>query len=144
MPILSRPAIVVAAAGGLLWTVKALVITARDSSFGLLENVAFLGGLGGVLAACVLVAASLARRLTGPRRAAATALGAFALFAATLALESLGKGVISAAASGDNLGLEEESGILACGVAWLLVGLAGGVVRSARGGARQAPLAPAA
>ena len=116
---LRRPALIAAAIGGLFWTVKAFVITANDGSFDPLEGVFFLGGLFALLAAAVLVGAHLTRRLSLAARVPATIAAAFGLVVATLLLESVGKGIVAAIASGDNVGLEEEGGILACGLAWL-------------------------
>jgi hypothetical protein len=116
---LPRVTIAIAGLGGLLWTVKALVITANDGSFDPLESVFFIGGLLLLTAAAVLVAAHVAgRRFRGPVRVAAAAGGAVALVAATLLLEPLGKAVVGLA-PGDNVGLEAEGGILVCGLAWL-------------------------
>ena len=129
---LSRPAILAAGLGGALWTVKALVITANDGSFDPLEGVFFIGGLLALLAACVLVALSLARRQRGARRVAIAVAGPLVLVAATLVLESAGKELVAALAPGDNVGLEEEGGILTCGLAWLTL-----AVVAARG--KQAP-----
>ena len=58
-------------------------------------------------------------RLGGIRRAAAALVAAVAAVAATLPLETLGKGAVAALAPGSNLGLEQEGGILFCGLAWL-------------------------
>jgi hypothetical protein len=121
---LPRITIAIAGLGGLLWTVKALVITALDGSFDPLESVVFIGGLLLLTTAAVLVAAHLAgRRFRGVARAAATLAGAVGLVAATLLLESVGKAVVGLA-PGDNLGLEEEGGILVCGLAWLSLAIA--------------------
>ena len=73
--------------------------------------------------AAVLVAAHVAgTRLRGVARLGATLAGAVALVGATLVLETLGKAVVGLA-PGDNLGLEEEGGILVCGLAWLTFAL---------------------
>jgi hypothetical protein len=119
MNTLSRITILAAGLGGLLWTVKALVITANDGSFDPLENVFFIGGLLSLLAASVLLGVDVTRRLGGIRRVGAAIAAAVAAVAATLVLEGLGKTAVAALASGSNLGLEEEGGILCCGLAWL-------------------------
>jgi hypothetical protein len=116
---LSRLTILAAGLGGLLWTVKALVITANDGSFDPLEGVFFIGGLLALLSAAMLLAADVTRRLGGVRRAGAAIAVAAAAIAATLMLEVLGKNAVAALASGDNVGLEQEGGILCCGLAWL-------------------------
>ena len=116
---LHRSALLAAGLGGLLWTVKAVVITANDGSFDPLESVFFIGGLLALLAAAVLVGAHLTGGLRLAARIPATAAAALGLVVASLLLESLGKGAIAAVASGDNVGLEQEGGILACGLAWL-------------------------
>ena len=120
---LPRPALLAAGLGGLLWTVKALVITANDGSFDPLEGWFFIGGLLALLTATVLVGAHLTRRLRLAARIPATLAAALALVAATLLLESLGKTIVAAVATGDNVGLEEEGGILTCGLAWLTLAL---------------------
>jgi hypothetical protein len=132
MTSLPRPALIAAGLGGLLWTVKALVITANDGSFDPLEGVFFIGGLLALLAAAVLVGAHLTRRLSLAARIPATLAAALGLVAASLVLEALGKGLVAAVASGDNLGLEEEGGILACGVAWLTLAIVAARRRSLR------------
>ena len=116
---LSRPTIIAAGLGGLLWTVKALVITANDGSFDPLESYFFIGGLLSLLAAAVLLANDVTRRLRGVRRVGAAIVAAVAAVAASLALEAIGKSFVAALASGSNLGLEQEGGILCCGLAWL-------------------------
>jgi hypothetical protein len=116
---LSRITIIAAGLGGLLWTVKALVITANDGSFDPLESVFFIGGLLSLLAASVLLGFDVTRRLSGIRRAGAVLVAAVAAVATTLVIEGLGKTVVTALASGGNLGLEQEGGILCCGLAWL-------------------------
>jgi hypothetical protein len=116
---LSRTTILAAGLGGLLWTIKALVITANDGSFDPLESVFFIGGLLSLLAASVLLGVDVSRRLRGVRRACVAIAAAVAAVAATLMLEALGKNAVAALASGNNLGLEQEGGILACGLAWL-------------------------
>jgi hypothetical protein len=116
---LSRITILAAGLGGLLWTVKALVITANDGSFDPLESVFFIGGLLSLVAAAVLIGLDVTRRLAGIRRAGAVIGAAVAVVAASLVLEGLGKNAVAALASGSNLGLEQEGGILVCGLAWL-------------------------
>jgi hypothetical protein len=119
MNTLSRITILAAGLGGLLWTVKALGITANDGSFDPLENVFFIGGLLSLVAAAMLLGVDVTRRLHGIARASAAIAAAVAAVAATLVLEGLGKSAVAALASGNNLGLEEEGGILCCGLAWL-------------------------
>jgi hypothetical protein len=119
MNTLSRITIVAAGLGGLLWSVKALGIIANDGSFDPLENVFFIGGLLSLLAASVLLGMDVTRGLRGIRRAGAAIGAAVAAVAATLVLEGLGKSAVAALATGSNLGLEEEGGILCCGLAWL-------------------------
>lgn len=118
---LSRSATTAAATGGLLWTVKVAVITARDGSFDPLESWVFIGGLLALLAASVLVAVDMSRRLRGVARIAAAVVGALALVAATIALEGIGKSLVAGLSDGSNIGLEEEGGILLAGLAWLAV-----------------------
>jgi hypothetical protein len=119
MHMLSRLTITAAGLGGLLWTVKALVITANDGSFDPLESYFFIGGLLSLLAASVLLGVDVSRRIGGIRRAGAAIAAAVAAVAATLVLEGLGKSAVAAVASGSNVGLELEGGILCCGLAWL-------------------------
>jgi hypothetical protein len=121
---ITRPALIAAGIGGLLWTAKAVIITVNDGSFDPLESFFFIGGLLALVAAAVLVGAHLTRRLRLAARIPATVAAALGLVVATLLLESLGKSVIAAIARGDNLGLEEEGGILACGLAWLALAVA--------------------
>jgi hypothetical protein len=118
---LSRSATIAAATGGLLWTVKVAVITARDGSFDPLESWVFIPGLLALLAAAVLVAVDMSRHLRGVARIAAAVVGALALVAATLALEGIGKSLVAGLSNGTNIGLEEEGGILFAGLAWLAV-----------------------
>ena len=119
MNTLSRLTILAAGLGGLLWTVKALVITANDGSFDPLESYFFIGGLLSLLAASVFLGVDVSRRLGGIRRAGAAIAAAVAAVAATLVLEGLGKSAVAALAPGSNVGLELEGGILCCGLAWL-------------------------
>jgi hypothetical protein len=121
MSILTRTAQLAAGLGGLLWTVKAIVITARDGSFDPLEGFVFIGGLLAIVLGAVLFAVLFARRYRGIARVAATAGGAVALVLATSVLMAIGVTVVGGIAPGDNLGLEEEGGILVVGLAWLAV-----------------------
>jgi hypothetical protein len=121
MTSLPRPALLAAGLGGVLWTIKALVITANDGSFDPLEGVFFIGGLLALVATAFLVGAHLTRRLNLALRIPATVAAAAALVGASLLLETIGKNIVAAIASGDNVGLEQEGGILACGLAWLTV-----------------------
>jgi hypothetical protein len=123
---LARSAQLAAALGGLLWLVKALVITARDGSFDPLESVFFIGGLLALVAATVLWAAYAARRFRGAARVAVAIAGVPVLIAGTLLVELVGKTLVGGLAPGGNLGLEEEGGILLAGLAWLAVGLVAG------------------
>jgi hypothetical protein len=142
MNTLSRITILAAGLGGLLWTVKALVITANDGSFDPLEGVFFIGGLLSLLAASVLLGVDVTRRLAGIRRAGAVIVVAVVAVAASLVLEGLGKSAVAALASGSNVGLEEEGGILCCGLAWLaLAGWALVRRRPAGGRRRSVPVA---
>jgi hypothetical protein len=129
---LSRPTIIAAGLGGLLWTVKALVITANDGSFGTLENICFIGGLLALVAAAVLAGIDTGRSRRGLVGAAAGIATCLGLVAATLLLEQLGKGAVSALATGDNLGLEEEGGILVCGLAWMALSARSAIARRPR------------
>ena len=119
MNTLRTPTLIAAGLGGLLWTVKVLVITAGDASFDPLESYVFIGGLLAILTAAVLVAIDVTRQRRGLVRVAAAAATAIGIVAGMLVLESLGKAAVAALASGDNLGLEQEGGILCCGLAWL-------------------------
>ena len=119
MTSLRTPTLIAAGLGGLLWTVKALMITAGDASFDPLESYFFIGGLLTLLLATVLVAVDFTRQRRGLTRIAGAVALAIGLVAATLVLELLGKTAVAALAPGDNLGLEEEGGILCCGLAWL-------------------------
>jgi hypothetical protein len=76
-----------------------------------------------MLAACVLLGVDVTRRLGGIRRAGAVLVAAVAAVAASLVLEGLGKSAVTALASGSNLGLEQEGGILCCGLAWLALAI---------------------
>lgn len=140
---LSRSATTAAATGGLLWTVKVAVITARDGSFDPLESWVFIGGLLALLAAAVLVAVDMSRRLRGVARIAAAVVGALALVAATIALEGIGKSLVAGLSNGTNIGLEEEGGILLAGLFWLAVAgarvVAGRTRREARDSVGPAP-----
>lgn len=126
---LPSPAILAAATGGLLWTFKVAVITARDGSFDPLESWVFIGGLLALAAAAVLVALHLTRRLRGVARVAVTIVAALGLIAATLVLESIGKALVGGLSDGGNLGLEEEGGILLAGLTWLAVAASAAVTR---------------
>ena len=129
---LPRHITIIAALGGALWTVKALGITVNDGSFDPLENVFFLGGLFSLLLASVLIAVHVGRRLGGLRGAAAGAATAVGLVAGTLAIEAVGHALVGGIASGSNVGLEEEGGILLAGLAWLALAAAARTRRAPR------------
>ena len=122
---LSRITLLAARLGGALWTAKALVITARDDSFGTLESIAFVGGLAMLLAAAVLVGRDIGAQRRGIARVALTIAVTVALVAATFVFTELTQPVVRALAPGDNLGLEQEGGILLAGLAWLAIAAAG-------------------
>lgn len=121
----ARIAFTAAAVGGGAWAVKAAIITVKDGSFNPAESVFFLGGLLGILSAGVLLAWTAAARAPIAARVAFAALGLFAGFAATFAVETFSKDLIAGLAAGDNLGLEEESGIFTAGLLWFILGLTG-------------------
>ena len=125
---LSRPALLAAGLGGLAWTVKALVITALDDSFGLLESALFLAGFALTIAACILVARDLVHR-RGAAGVLAKIAVAIGLFALTFLCVEQGQVLVRGIASGDNLGLEQEGGILLAGLLWLAIAAAGSVPR---------------
>ena len=125
---LSRPAHLAAGLGGLAWTVKALVITARDDSFGLLESVLFIAGFALLLAAAVLVARDIVHR-SGAAGVLAKAAAAIGLFALTFLCVEQGQVLVRGIASGDNLGLEQEGGILLAGLLWLAIAVAASLPR---------------
>ena len=129
---LNRPTIIAAGLGGGLWTAKAIGITINDGSIDPLESVLFIGGLLALVAAMVLAALHLTRRLKPLARVPAAIGAAVALFAVTILLEAVGNATIGGVATGDNLGLEEEGGILLCGLAWLAL-----AVTAARSGERR-------
>ena len=120
---LTRIAQFAAGLGGLLWTVKALVITLRDGSFEPLEGFVFVGGLLGITIGAVLFAVAFGRRFRGLTRVAATVGGIVTLVFASGVLMSVGVSIVGGVASGDNLGLEEEGGVLLTGLAWLTFAL---------------------
>ena len=122
---LSRPALLAAGLGGLAWTVKALTITAMDDSFGLLESALFLSGFALILVAAVLVARDVAAR----RGILAKAGLALALVAATFLCVEQGQVLVRGIASGDNLGLEQEGGILLAGLLWLALAVVASLPR---------------
>lgn len=117
-----RTTTALAITGGLLWTIKVGVITARDASFDPLESWVFIGGLLAILTAAVFVAMHLTRALRGIARAAGALGATIALIGATLALEAIGAAVVGGLHGGGNLGLENEGGILFAGLAWLALG----------------------
>jgi uncharacterized membrane protein len=121
---LTRSATIAAAAGGSLWTFKALVITARDGSFDPLESVVFIGGLLCILTATVLFAIVLSRRARGVARVGVGIAAGVGLFTLALLTEFAGKELVAGLASGNNLGLEEEGGILCVGLLWLALAAA--------------------
>lgn len=135
---LTRFTIIAAATGGTLWTVKALVIAARDGSFGPLESVFFLSGLALQLSALVTLAIVVSRRWSGITRVGGATATVIVGFATLLAIESIGKSTVAGLASGDNLGWEQEGGVLAMGLSWLV---AAGVFAATRRptGLRPAP-----
>jgi len=137
---LSRPTILAAGLGGALWTAKVAGLVATDGSFGALEGIAFLGGLAALVGACVLLALDLGRRLRGFARAAATVLATVGLVVASVAIENVGVGLIGGAYTGGNVAIEDEGGILLCGLAWLTVAAVGARHRD---GARTRTAAPA-
>ena len=121
MPKLTRIALAAAGLGGLLWTVKAIVIAARNGSFDPLEGVFFIGGLLAIVAASVLVPLALAGRLRPAARAGLAVAGTIGFVALTLLLEAIGKSIAGGVYDGGNVGIAEESGILLAGLGWLVI-----------------------
>ena len=123
MSSLTRTATLAAGLGGLLWLVKALVITARDGSFDPLESAVFIGGLLTLVAATILWSFAASRHFRGAARVAVMIAGVPVLVSLTLLVEQIGKTLVAGIAPGDNLGLEQEGGILLAALAWLAVAL---------------------
>jgi hypothetical protein len=120
---LSRSTIIVAALGGLCWTVKAAVITATDGGFAPVEGMLFVGGLVLLTVAAVLVARDLVRTRGATGALMVAGVAAALVLATTLVMERV-QPLIRGLASGGNLGLEQEGGVLVAGVLWLAVAVA--------------------
>ncbi len=95
MSILIRSPTLAAGLGGLLWLVKAVVITARDGSFDPLESAMFVTGLLAIVVAAVLWTAVAARHLRGAARVAVAIVGVPALIVASLLVELVGKTLVA-------------------------------------------------
>jgi len=114
---------VAATVGGTAWTVKSLAIIAMNGHFQPIEGVLYFLGVGGILVGAFGLSAFIAQRISGATR--------WLIFVATLVVAvivtSLASSFIQEAVAdsytGDNVGIEEEIGILTPGVIWLAIGL---------------------
>jgi hypothetical protein len=127
---------VAALVGGLAWTIKAGLIILMNAHFQPVEGVLYFIGVGGILIGAFGLAAFIGLRWTGVARWIVFAVAiAAALFITSFASGSI-QTVVADAYTGNNVGIEEEIGILVPGVIWLAVGLF--LWRSSRAGeARQ-------
>jgi hypothetical protein len=128
---LSRPATIAAGLGGLAWTVKAALITAADREVPPIEGILFVGGLALLLAAAVLVARDVVRS-RGAAGIAGTAGVALGLVVVTTLITENVQPLVRGLAAGDNLGLEQEGGVLVAGLVWLAVAAAAARPRGSR------------
>ncbi|HEX2240411.1 MAG TPA: hypothetical protein VHJ82_04650, partial [Actinomycetota bacterium] len=112
-----------AVVGGGAWTVKSLAIIAMNRHFQPLEGVLYFLGVGGIVVGAVGLSAFVAVRWAGAQRW----VGFVVVLVAAVFITSLASSFIQTAVadaySGDNVGIEEEMGILTPGLIWLAVGL---------------------
>ena len=114
---------VAALVGGIAWTVKSLVIIALNAHFQPMEGVLYFIGVGGILVGAFGLGAFLARRWSGALRWVVFAATVFIAAVVTSWISSLIQEAVANAYTGDNVGLEDEIGILVPGLIWLAVGL---------------------
>ena len=114
---------IAATVGGAAWTVKSLAIIAMNDHFQPIEGVLYFLGVGGILVGALGLGAFFAARRTGaPRWLTFVVVIGVALVVTALA-SSFIQSTVADSYTGDNVGIEEELGILTPGVIWLGVGL---------------------
>ena len=112
-----------AVVGGGAWTIKSLVIIAMNGHFQPLEGVLYFLGVGGILIGAFALAGFVAARWTGMCRWVAFVATLVMSVVVTSAASSFLQNAIADAYTGNNVGIEEEIGILTPGVIWLGIGV---------------------
>ena len=112
-----------ATVGGAAWTVKSLAIIMLNDHFQPIEGVLYFLGVGGILLGALGLGAFFAARRTG----AASWLTFVIVIAVAVIVTALASSYIQETVSdsytGNNVGIEEEMGILTPGVIWLAAGI---------------------
>lgn len=120
---LARIGKVAALVGGVAWTVKSLTIIALNDHFQPIEGVLYFLGVGGILIGALGLGAYVARRWTGVQRGLAFAITVVLAALVTSVVSSFIQNAVGDAYRGNNVGLEDEIGILVPGLIWLATGL---------------------
>jgi len=114
---------ILALVGGAAWTIKSLVIILMNGHFQPIEGVLYFIGVGGIVLGAIGLGAFVARRWSG----AARWIGFVAVLAVAIVITAVASSFVQTAVadsySGNNVGIEEEMGILTPGIIWLLIGL---------------------
>lgn len=114
---------VLALIGGAAWTIKSMLIILMNNHFQPIEGVLYFIGVGGIVIGAFGFGAFFARRWNGAARWIGFVLMVAVAIVITAVASSVVQNAVAGSYSGSNVGLEEEMGILAPGIVWLIIGL---------------------
>ena len=112
-----------AVVGGAAWSVKSGAIIAMNDHFQPIEGVLYFLGVGGILVGALGLAAFVAARASGTMRWLLFLVTLVVAVVVTAIASSFIQGVVADSYAGNNVGVEEEIGILTPGVIWLAIGI---------------------
>lgn len=114
---------IAAAVGGAAWTLKSGLIIAMNEHFQPIEGVLYFLGVGGILVGALGLAAYVAARASGAMRWFLFLVTLVVAVIVTAIASSFIQEAVADSYTGNNVGVEEEIGILTPGVIWLAIGV---------------------
>lgn len=109
--------------GGAAWTVKAGLIILMNDHFQPVEGVLYFVGVAGLVIGSLGFAAFISRRWFGIARWVGFVVVLAVALTLTGVMSSLVQTAVADLYTGQNVGIEEEMGILTPGLIWLILGL---------------------
>lgn len=114
---------VLATVGGGAWTVKSGLIILMNAHFQPVEGVLYFVGVAGLFIGSLGFAAFVSRRWRGSARWIGFVVVLAVALVATSGMSSFVQTAVADMYTGNNVGIEEEIGILIPGLIWLVLGL---------------------
>ena len=109
--------------GGAAWTAKSLLIIAMNDHFQPIEGVLYFLGVGGIFVGALGLAAFFGAKASGASRWLFFLIALAAAVVVTALASSFIQETVADSYTGNNVGIEEEIGILTPGLIWLVLGI---------------------